>query len=122
MLGVIYTRVSSPRQVETGSLAQQELDCLRRCEEKGIDVVAVFKDDGAGMSEGPQENKPQLQAAVELCRRHKAIEALVVVRDDRIARTRKERLSLQRVLQKSGTTVHSVRRSIDATPVAETAS
>lgn len=78
MLGVIYTRVSSPRQAQTGSLAQQELDCLRYCEENGIDVVAVFKDDGTGTGEGPQKNKPQLHAAVELGREHKAIEALVV--------------------------------------------
>ena len=44
--GVIYTRVSSHKQVDNYSLPHQEAECRRYCEREGIEIDAVFIERG----------------------------------------------------------------------------
>lgn len=46
MKGIIYTRVSSDEQVDGTSLASQDEFCRKYCEQKGIEVVAAFREEG----------------------------------------------------------------------------
>ena len=44
--GVIYIRVSDDGQVDGTSLEFQEEACRKYCEQKNIEVVEMFKDEG----------------------------------------------------------------------------
>lgn len=47
---VIYTRVSSDPDQKSRSTTEQEAECRRVCEERGLEVVAVYEDNGIGAS------------------------------------------------------------------------
>lgn len=47
---VIYTRVSSDPDQKSRSTAEQEADCRRVCDERGLEVVGVYEDNGIGAS------------------------------------------------------------------------
>ncbi|CAD73647.1 MAG TPA: hypothetical protein DDX19_04865 [Rhodopirellula baltica] len=55
-VAVIYCRVSTMKQAESGgSLAYQLEDCLAYCRERGLDVVAAFHDIGSGDARKPSK-------------------------------------------------------------------
>ena len=47
MKGIIYTRVSSDEQIKGTSLDFQEEICRNYCKDRGIEVLAVFREEGA---------------------------------------------------------------------------
>ena len=46
MKGIIYTRVSSDEQVKGTSLEFQEQLCRQYCEQQGMEVLALFREEG----------------------------------------------------------------------------
>ena len=44
---IIYTRVSSEEQIAGTSLDFQEKQCREYCKQKGIEVLEVFREEGA---------------------------------------------------------------------------
>ncbi|MSU44944.1 recombinase family protein, partial [Candidatus Nomurabacteria bacterium] len=47
MKGIIYVRVSSEEQVKGTSLEFQEESCRKYCKDKSIEVIKVFREEGA---------------------------------------------------------------------------
>ena len=43
---IIYVRVSDPTQVSGTSLEFQEQECSKYCERSGMEVAAVFREEG----------------------------------------------------------------------------
>lgn len=92
-VALIYTRVSTRRQAEEGvSLAVQEQDCVRWCEEKGYEPK-VFIDDGFS---GRRFDRPALQ---EMLVALPDADALVVWKDDRLSRDVVDRGLIMRVCE-----------------------
>src|SRR5689334_6179184 len=116
MKGVIYTRVSSDEQVEGTSLTSQEEFCRRYCEQKGIVVVALFREEGESAKDLSLNNRSRFLAALEYCRVHKDIEAFVVFKVDRFARNTEDHFAVRRILLTSGTALHSVTEPIGNKP------
>lgn len=116
MKGVIYTRVSSDEQVDGTSLASQMELCTRYCEQKGITVVAAFREEGESAKDLSLNNRSQFLAALEYCRTHKDVEAFVVFKVDRFARNTEDHFAVRRILMSYGTALHSVTEPIGNKP------
>lgn len=82
MRAVIYTRVSSEKQIDNTSLDFQEEECKKFCEFNGYDVVKVFREEGASAR---TYERPILQRALEYCANND-VSFFVVHRLDRFAR------------------------------------
>jgi len=117
MKGIIYTRVSSDEQVKGTSLEFQEELCRKYCEQKGIVVVAVFKEEGETAKDLSLNNRKKFLEALEFCRRNKGqIQAFVVLRVDRFARNTEDHFAVRKVLLNYGVTLHSVTEPIGNKP------
>jgi DNA invertase Pin-like site-specific DNA recombinase len=116
MKGVIYTRVSSDEQIEGTSLASQDELCRRYCEQKGITVVALYREEGETAKDLSLKNRSQFLAALEFCRKQKDIKAFVVFKVDRFARNADDHFSVRRLLSTYGTSLHSVTEPIGDKP------
>jgi DNA invertase Pin-like site-specific DNA recombinase len=116
MKGIIYTRVSSEEQIEGTSLASQEEFCRRFCEQRGIDLVGVFREEGESAKDLSLNNRSQFLAGLEFCRREKDIAAFVVYRVDRFARNTEDHFSVRRILAGYGTALYSVTEPIGNKP------
>lgn len=93
---VIYTRVSSGRQVENASLDTQERVCTDFCERNGWQVLRVFREEGESAKTA---NRTQLLEALQFCRSHKPRPAFFVVYDvKRFARDCEDHDALRRTL------------------------
>ena len=113
MKAVIYTRVSSDEQVEGTSLTHQEESCRRYCQERGIEVVEVFKEEGETAKDLKLNNRREFLRALEFCRKHKdKIQAFVVLKVDRFARNTDDHFVIRKLLLGHGTTLHSVTEPI----------
>ena len=76
MKGIIYTRVSSDEQVKGTSLDTQEKACIAYCEAKGIDVVKVFREEGASAKTA---DRKEFLNAIDFCQKNKGkIDSFVV--------------------------------------------
>jgi len=117
MRGVIYTRVSSEDQVDGTSLKSQDELCRRYCEQKGISMEAIFREEGESAKDLSLNNRSQFLAALEFCRTAKPpIDAFVVFRVDRFARNTEDHFAVRRILQRYGTSLHSVTEPIGNRP------
>lgn len=117
MKGIIYTRVSSDEQVKGTSLDTQEAACRAYCESRGIEVLKVFREEGA--SAKTAERKILIEA-LEYCRINKGkVQAFVVWKLDRFARDSGDHHHVKRQLKVNGTTLHSATESIGETPTEE---
>jgi site-specific DNA recombinase len=117
MKGIIYTRVSSEEQVKGTSLEFQEELCRNYCKQKGIDIVADFREEGESAKNLSLNNRHQFLAALEFCRKQKKqIDAFVVLRVDRFARNTEDHFAIRKVLRDYGTTLHSVTEPIGDKP------
>jgi site-specific DNA recombinase len=116
MKGVIYTRVSSDEQVEGTSLASQDDFCRKYCEQKGIEVVAAFREEGQSAKDLSLKNRTQFLAALEFCRKENGIQAFVVFKVDRFARNTEDHFSVRRLLSTYGTSLYSVTEPIGDKP------
>lgn len=117
MKGIIYTRVSSDEQVKGTSLEFQEDLCRKYCEQKGIEVVAVFREEGETAKDLSLNNRKKFLEALEFCRKKKnQIQAFVILRIDRFARNTEDHFAIRKILLKYGTALHSVTEPIGNKP------
>lgn len=117
MQGIIYTRVSSDEQVQGTSLEFQEELCRKYCEQKEIEIVEVFKEEGESAKDLSLNNRKKFLGALEFCRKNKnIIDAFVVLRVDRFARNTEDHFAVRKILLSYGTNLHSVTEPIGNKP------
>lgn len=117
MKGILYTRVSSDEQVKGTSLEFQEELCRKYCEQKGIEVVAIFKEEGESAKDLSLNNRKKFLEALEFCRKSKnQIQAFVVLRVDRFARNTEDHFAVRKILLEYGISLHSVTEPIGNKP------
>jgi len=115
MKGIIYTRVSSDEQVKGTSLESQELSCRAYCNDRGIQVLEMFREEGASAKTA---DRAEFLRAVEFCRKHKgAVDAFVVAKVDRFARNTEDHFYIRKILLDYGVTLHSISEPIGNSPV-----
>ncbi len=114
MRAVIYTRVSDDKQVNGTSLSFQEEICRKYCQERGIEVVQVFREEGESAKTA---DRTELLKALEFCRQHKGtLAAFVVAKVDRFARLTEDHFALRKTLNGYGVSLHSVTEPIGNSP------
>jgi site-specific DNA recombinase len=117
MKGVIYTRVSSEEQTKGTSLEFQEELCRKYCEQKDIEVIAFFREEGETAKDLSLNNRKKFLEALEFCRKKKnQIQAFVVLRVDRFARNTEDHFAVRKILLNYGTALHSVTEPIGNKP------
>ena len=117
MKAIIYTRVSSDEQVKGTSLEFQEDLCRKYCEQRDIEVVELFREEGESAKDLSLNNRKKFLAALEFCRKRKGqIHAFVVLRVDRFARNTEDHFAVRKILLDYGTTLHSVTEPIGNKP------
>ncbi len=116
MKGIIYTRVSSDEQVKGTSLDDQEARCRQYCKEKEIEILKLFREEGASAK---STNRPEFLNAIEFCRKNKGkVDAFVVWKLDRFARNMEDHVLVKKTLLEYKTTLHSVSEpSVNEEPV-----
>ncbi len=114
MKGIIYTRVSSDEQIKGTSLDSQEKICRQYCDDKGIEVLAVFREEGASAKSADRE---EFLRAIEYCRKNKgSVDVFVVAKVDRFARNTEDHFYVRKILIDYGVSLHSVTEPIGNTP------
>jgi site-specific DNA recombinase len=117
MKGIIYTRVSSDEQVKGTSLEFQEQLCRQHCEQRGIEVLALFREEGESAKDLNMQNRKKFLAALEFCRKNKNnVQAFVVFRIDRFARNTEDHFAVRKILMGYGTSLYSVSEPIGNKP------
>ncbi|HOG89505.1 MAG TPA: recombinase family protein [Smithella sp.] len=114
MKGIIYVRVSSEEQVKGTSLENQDELCRAYCKSKGIDVVGIYREEGASAKTA---QRAEFLRAIEFCRKNKGkIDAFVVYKVDRFARNTEDHFYVRKMLIDYGVTLHSVTEPIGNNP------
>lgn len=114
MKGIIYVRVSSEEQVKGTSLENQDELCRAYCKSKGIDVVGIYREEGASAKTA---QRAEFLRAIEFCRKNKGkIDAFVVYKVDRFARNTEDHFYVRKMLIEYGVTLHSVTEPIGNNP------
>lgn len=117
MRGIIYTRVSSEEQVDGTSLAFQEDLCRTYCEQKAIEIAAVFREEGETAKDLSLNNRKRFLESLEFCRKQKGqVHAYVVLKVDRFARNTDDHFAVRKILLGYGVTLHSVTEPIGNKP------
>jgi len=112
---VIYVRVSTDGQVEDGvSLEAQKAKLSAWCLVHDYQLLDCFVD--AGISGGRSDNRPGLQAAIELACKSKS--ALIVYSLSRLARSTKDTIAIGEKLDHAGADLVSLSEKIDTTSAA----
>ena len=99
---VIYVRVSTDEQVEGHSLDTQVESCRRHCASLGLDVLAVYRDEGFSAKTA---DRPQFTEMVQFCLKNAKsmdIAAVVVHHSSRFARNTLDHMEIRQVLSKKG--------------------
>ncbi len=111
--GVIYVRVSTAEQVENFSLETQIKACKDYCARNGIDVVAVFREEGASAK---TTQRPQLTEMLDYCALNaKKVEYVIVYRTDRLSRMVLDYQTIRFTLAKLKIKVRAVQETFDDT-------
>jgi len=114
MKGIIYVRVSSEEQVKGTSLEHQDELCHAYCKSKGIDVLGIYREEGASAKTA---QRAEFLRAIEFCRKNKGkIDAFVVYKVDRFARNTEDHFFVRKMLIEYGVTLHSVTEPIGNNP------
>lgn len=112
---VLYIRVSTEEQATEGvSISAQTAKLTAWCLANDYELLEVFTD--AGLSGGRADNRPALQAAIELACRTKS--ALLVYSLSRLARSTKDTIAIGERLDKAGADLVSLSEKIDTTSAA----
>ena len=107
MKGIIYTRVSSDEQVNGTSLEFQEELCRKYGEQKNIEIVEIYREEGESAKDLSLNNRKKFLEALEYCRRNKnQIDAFIVLRVDRFARNTEDHFAVRKILLGYGTTLY----------------
>lgn len=105
MKAVIYTRVSTEEQAESGlGLEAQEARCRQACAARGWDVGAVTVDAGVSGKVAPTERPALVEALAMLCgpKRSRQADVLVVAKLDRVSRSAFDLLWMRREAERCG--------------------
>lgn len=114
MKGIIYVRVSSEEQVKGTSLENQDDLCRAYCQNKGIEVVGIYREEGASAKTA---KRAEFLRAIEYCRKNKGkVSAFVVYKVDRFARNTEDHFYVRKMLINYGVTLHSVTEPIGNNP------
>lgn len=114
MKGIIYTRVSSDAQISNTSLDDQEARCYQYCKEKGIEVVKVFREEGASAKSA---DRKEFLNAINFCGKNKNdLQAFIVFKVDRFARNTEDHFAVRKILADYKITLHSVSEVIGNDP------
>jgi site-specific DNA recombinase len=114
MKAIIYTRVSSEEQVKGTSLNDQEARCRQYCADQGMEVLEVFREEGASAK---TIDRRMLLEAMEYCRHHKgSVDAFVVWKVDRFARNAEDHFAVRKLLLEYGVSLRSVTEPIGQSP------
>jgi site-specific DNA recombinase len=114
MKGIIYVRVSSEEQVKGTSLEHQDDLCHTYCQNKGIEVMGIFREEGASAKTA---DRAEFLRAIEFCRKNKGkVDAFVVYKVDRFARNTEDHFYVRKTLLDYGVTLHSVTEPIGNNP------
>lgn len=109
----LYIRVSTDQQAESGySLPEQERALRAHCERQGLTVVEILSDDGVS---GAVLDRPAMRRALELTKSG-AIEALVLVKLDRLGRKNRIIQELLHQVRAHGCRILFVEHTIEDTP------
>jgi site-specific DNA recombinase len=109
---VIYTRVSTMKQVDTGISLETQLDILRKyCDLNNFDKVIEISD--AGLS-GKNTKRPGFEKVMDLVRKKK-INAIVVYSLSRFGRNTVDIIQSIDVINKNGISFHSYTEKLDTT-------
>ena len=116
MLSVVYCRVSTKEQAETGlSLDHQQAACREFCERQGWVVDRVFVERGESAKTA---DRPALRQMLNYCSQGQGrIERAVVYRLDRLARATHDHLVLKSALASSGVRLVSASEPLEDTGV-----
>ncbi len=114
---IIYTRVSSERQVEEGhSLDSQDRICRQYAQDKGLELIRnpfVEKGESAKTTD-----RTQLKLMLKYIGEHKnEIDALIVYKVDRLSRDTSDYLAIKQALSRAGITILSVSENFENTPI-----
>jgi site-specific DNA recombinase len=111
---VIYTRVSSDRQVENMSLEQQKKICEAWCANNELVVDSIYTDEGK--SAKTVVTREEFKKMLEYCRKNqKRIDAVVVYKLDRFARSVQDHAAVTAILRKMGIALLSATEVISDT-------
>jgi DNA invertase Pin-like site-specific DNA recombinase len=95
---LIYSRVSTSRQAEEGySLNEQERSCRKLAQQKGFQVLKVYREEGAS---GTTMARPQFQELLAQCSGDKRVNAVLIIHTDRLARNTLEHLTIRSLLKR----------------------
>lgn len=107
---IIYVRVSSEEQVQGTSLDDQETRCRKYCHDNKLEVVAVFREEGASAKTA---NRRVLLDSLDFCKKNKgSLGAFVVWKIDRFARNTDDHFGVRKTLYGYGVHLHSVSEPI----------
>ena len=113
---VIYTRVSTHDQVDNYSLENQERECRIFCEQQGLSVVRLYREEGESAKTA---NRTQLQRMLKdlvLAGKKEEISVVVIYRVDRLARETSDYGAIRASLYALNINVRSVMETFDDTP------
>ena len=107
---IIYSRYSPrPNAQDCQSAAKQIAKCKEYCQLKDYEIIGVFQDDG--ISGAKMTNRPELQKALSLACKNKAI--IVVFSLSRLARCVKDAIIISEQLSGCGADLISLSEMID---------
>lgn len=107
----IYVRVSTDEQTEGGSLASQELACRAECAKRGLEVAAVYRDEGWSGGKLERPALTELRAAVAAGE----VAAVVIYAVDRLSRRQADTLTLLEEFAAAGVGIASASQPFDTT-------
>lgn len=114
---IIYTRVSSDRQVEKGhSLDSQDRICRQFAESKGLELAREpFVEEGESAKTA---DRTRLKELLKYVAEHKGeVEYLIVYKVDRLSRDTGDYLAIKQALLRAGVSILSVTENFDDTPI-----
>ncbi|MFZ6029740.1 MAG: recombinase family protein [Chloroflexota bacterium] len=108
---VIYTRVSTPEQIEGYSLAAQESACREFAERRGWSIVDIYTDPGHS---GKNDKRPGFRKMIADSQ-EKRYKVVLVHKLDRFSRNIDNTLKYFRILNNNDATIASVSETFDYT-------
>ena len=112
---VIYTRVSSKKQVDEGtSLEKQEIDCINLANKLNYNISKIFIEKGESAKTA---DRTALTAMMDFCsKKQNGIKYVIMYKSDRLARNTEDYLKIKSYLISKGVKIKSVTENFEDTP------
>jgi site-specific DNA recombinase len=110
---VIYVRVSTLEQVDNYSLDDQEVQCRAYCEQRSLEVVSVFREEGESAKNDDRTKLKEMLALCDKAAKKSDIGFVVVHRLDRFSRNSYYHEAIRIRLARCGVKLRSVTEPID---------